>query len=78
MTNVSLTHVAGVLSLGRDSLAATVSQFLPDFLLLHPADTSQDAPSRLAAAGTGSAQSKMPHSLALVPEIVLRQRNVLM
>lgn len=57
-TSVCLTHVAGVLSLGGDSLAATVSQLLPDLLLLHPADTSQDAPSRLAAAGTAAANQK--------------------
>lgn len=48
----SLIHVAGVLSVGGDSLAAAVSHFLPDFLFLYSADTSQDAPGCLPATGT--------------------------
>lgn len=55
---VCLTRVAGVLSLGGDPLAAAVSHLLPDFLLLHPADTSQDAPGHLAAAGLTATNQK--------------------
>lgn len=58
MTSVCLPYLAGVLSLGGDSLAAAVSHLLPDFLLLHFADTSQDAPSRIAAAGTAATNQK--------------------
>lgn len=49
---VNLIHVAGVLSVGGDSLAAAVSHFLPDFLFLYSADTSQDAPGSFPATGT--------------------------
>lgn len=68
MTSVCPTHVAGVLPLGGDPLAAAVSHLLPDFLLLHPADSSQDAPGRLAAAGTTPTNQKH-NTLTFVPEI---------
>lgn len=44
---------AGVVHVGRDPVAAAVCHRLPVVLLLHPADTLQDAAGHLANAGEG-------------------------
>lgn len=44
---------AGVMYVGRDPVAAAVCHCLPVLLLLHPADTLQDAAGHLTDAGEG-------------------------